>query len=64
VWCDFHEAVAALPEAERELCDLLWYQGVTQPEAARLLDVPERTLKRRWQAVRLKLFDLLEGNLP
>ncbi len=63
-WGAFHEAVAALPDEERELCDLLWYQGLTQPEAAALLDVPERTLKRRWQTVRLKLIDLLEGNLP
>jgi len=63
-WREFHEAVAALPGEEREVCDLLWYQGLTQPEAAALLGLSERTLKRRWQGVRLKLFDLLDGKLP
>ena len=58
------KAPVEIVDEERELCDLLWYQGLTQPEAAALLDVPERTLKRRWQTVRLKLIDLLEGNLP
>jgi RNA polymerase sigma factor (sigma-70 family) len=63
-WREFHETVAALPVEEREICDLLWYQGMTQPEAAALLGVGERTLKRRWQAIRLKLFELLKGQLP
>jgi RNA polymerase sigma-70 factor (ECF subfamily) len=63
-WGEFHEQVARLPDAEREVFDLLWYQGLSQDEAARLLGVSERTVKRRWQSARLQLFDALGGELP
>jgi RNA polymerase sigma-70 factor (ECF subfamily) len=63
-WTELHRQVEALPEEEREVFDLLWYQGLTQPEAARLLDVSERTLKRRWQAARLRLHEALRGEWP
>jgi RNA polymerase sigma-70 factor (ECF subfamily) len=63
-WQAFHEAIAALPEADRQLFDLLWYQGLSQPEAARLLGLSERTLKRRWQAARLALHRALRGEHP
>ncbi len=47
-WAEFHAAVAALGEADRELFDLLWYQGLTQAESAALLGVSERTVNKRW----------------
>src|SRR5262249_56458704 len=56
-WGEFHEQIAALPDEEREAFDLLWYQGLSQAEAAELLGVSERTVKRRWQAARLKLHE-------
>jgi RNA polymerase sigma factor (sigma-70 family) len=62
-WTELHEHIANLPDEEREVCELLWYQGLTQPEAAELLGMPLRTLKRRWQAVRLKLHDVMNGQL-
>jgi hypothetical protein len=31
-WAEFHAAVAALDDADCELFDLLWYQGLTQSE--------------------------------
>lgn len=62
-WRELHEAIAALPDEEREVCELLWYQGLSQPEAAALLGTSERTMKRRWQAVRLKLYPLVRGGL-
>ena len=61
VWSEFHGRVEALPEAEQEVVDLLWYQGLPQAEAAALLHVDVRTLKRRWQAARLKLAEVLPG---
>ena len=61
---DFHEKVEALPDDEREVFDLLWYQGITQAEAARVLNVTERTIQRRWQAARLSLYEKLGGELP
>jgi RNA polymerase sigma-70 factor (ECF subfamily) len=63
-WAEFHAAVAALGEADRELFDLLWYQGLTQAEAAALLGVTERTVNSRWLAARVRLGDSLGGQLP
>ena len=64
IWSEFHQQVEALPEAEKEAFDLLWYQGLSQAEAATLLQVDVRTVKRRWQAARLKLARVLPGALP
>jgi RNA polymerase sigma factor (sigma-70 family) len=63
-WGEFHERIGALPDEEREAFDLLWYQGLSQAEAAELLGVSERTVKRRWQAARLKLHEALRGEVP
>ncbi len=63
-WAEFHAAVAALNEADRELFDLLWYQGLTQAEAAEVLGVTERTVNSRWLAARVRLGDSLGGQLP
>lgn len=63
-WAEFHRQVETLPDIEREVFDLLWYQGLTQAEAAEVLKVNERTVKRRWQSARLKLHELLKGDLP
>jgi RNA polymerase sigma-70 factor (ECF subfamily) len=40
-------AIDELPEDEREVFDLLRIQGMTQAEAAHVLDVSEETVKRR-----------------
>jgi RNA polymerase sigma-70 factor (ECF subfamily) len=64
VWTEFHSQVGDLPEKDREIFDLLWYQGLTQAEAATILGVTERTVSRRWISCRLKLNDLLGGRLP
>jgi RNA polymerase sigma-70 factor (ECF subfamily) len=39
---------------------LLWYEGLRQPEAAVVLGISLATLKRRWQVARLRLGELLE----
>jgi RNA polymerase sigma factor (sigma-70 family) len=63
-WTEFHHLAESLPDDDRETFEFLWYQGLTQGEAALLLDVSERTIARRWVAVRLKLTDALGGQLP
>lgn len=63
-WSEFHEQVDALPAEEQEVINLLWYDGVSQTEAAAFLKLSERTLQRRWQSARLKLFHALKGTLP
>jgi RNA polymerase sigma-70 factor (ECF subfamily) len=63
-WTEFHRAAEALPPEAREIFDLLYYQGISQLEAAAILGVSERTVKRRWQSARLQLHLALEGRMP
>jgi RNA polymerase sigma-70 factor (ECF subfamily) len=63
-WGEFHEQIGALPDEARAVFDLIWYQGLSQAEAAELLNVSERTVKRRWQAARLRLHEALAGEVP
>jgi RNA polymerase sigma factor (TIGR02999 family) len=58
-WSEFHEKVRELPEEEREVVDLYWYQGLTQAETARVLGVHEKAVSRRWLSARLKLSEWL-----
>jgi len=52
---ELHLMIDKLAEEEREICDLLFYQGLTQEQAAALLQVSIPTVKRRWRAARLAL---------
>src|SRR5262249_2478754 len=63
-WTGFHLQVEALPDDQREAFDLLFYQGLSQAEAALVLSVSERTVKRHWQAARLALHAALGDRLP
>jgi len=58
-WEAFHERAEALPDEEREVFDLLYYEGLEQLEAAKVLDVSERTIRNRWNRAKL----LLSGEL-
>jgi RNA polymerase sigma-70 factor (ECF subfamily) len=63
-WAEFHRHVERLPAEEREVFDLVWYEGLTQEDAAAVLGVSLRTLKRRWQAARLALGRAFGGEPP
>ncbi len=58
-WSEFHQKVRELPDEEREVVDLYWYQGLTQTETARILGVHEKAVSRRWLRARLKLSEWL-----
>ncbi len=58
-WTDFHEAVANLPNEAREAFELVWYTGLKQDEAAKLLGVSRRTVIRRLNEARMLLSELL-----
>jgi len=60
-WAEFHATVQALPDKEREVFDLLWYQGLTQAEAAHALGTARETINRRWQSARCLLSQSLYG---
>ena len=63
-WAVFHVQVEALPDEPRTTFDLLWYQGLSQVEAAAVLGVSEPTIKRRWRAARVRLAAALDGEPP
>ncbi|MGE3806303.1 MAG: sigma-70 family RNA polymerase sigma factor [Gemmataceae bacterium] len=63
-WTDFHRSIEELPAEEREVFDLLWYHGLTSEEAASLLGVDARTVRRRWRAARVHMYEKLQGELP
>jgi RNA polymerase sigma-70 factor (ECF subfamily) len=59
-----YRQIDELPEKEREVVDMLYFHGLTQPEAADLLGVTERTVRRYWTAARLKLLQGLKDLMP
>jgi hypothetical protein len=63
-WTRFHEAIAALPEEERELFHLVWYMGADQNTIADLLECSPRTVKSRWRVAREKVRAALGGQSP
>jgi RNA polymerase sigma-70 factor (ECF subfamily) len=63
-WGEFHAQIASLPEDEREVFGLIFYQGLTQDDAAEVLGIAVRTVQRRWQAALLNLHRLRGGELP
>jgi RNA polymerase sigma-70 factor (ECF subfamily) len=63
-WAEFHRQIGALPADEREVVELLWYQGLSQAEAAAVMGISERTVQRHWQSARLRLRAALGDALP
>jgi RNA polymerase sigma factor (sigma-70 family) len=60
-WTEFHEAAARLPDDLRAVFDLLWYQEMSQAEAAELLGIAVPTVKLRWMKARLRVQQALGG---
>ena len=58
-WTEFHAYIERLPDVERQLFDLLWYQGLTHAETSELLGIPLRTLGRCWKLARVKVAEAL-----
>jgi RNA polymerase sigma factor (sigma-70 family) len=61
-WTEFHEAAARLPNDLRAVFDLLWYQEMSQSEAAALLGIAVPTVKLRWMKARLQMQQTLGGS--
>lgn len=60
-WSELHRQIEALPDEEREIVGLLFYQGLSQAEAAALLDISLRTVQRRWHTALCKLHRVWNG---
>ncbi len=61
---DILTALEKLPDDEREVVDLIFFNELTQAEAAEVLGVHEDTVKRRWARARVKLATLLADYAP
>lgn len=64
VWTEFHERIGTLPDEQREVFELVWYQGMKHDEVGCLLNVSTKTVQRRWLAARERLLEVLDGQLP
>lgn len=62
-WAEFHEAVEQLPEEQKEIVELLWYQGLDQEAVACLIGISLRQVKRRWRDAKLSLSSFLDPTL-
>ncbi len=62
-WGEFHQVVEDLPEAQKTVVDLLWYQGLKQQDAAEILGVDVKTIKRRWRDAKIFLSERLDSGL-
>lgn len=60
-WNEFHLQVENLSHDEQEIINLVFYEGLSQEEAANVLGMPLRTFKRRWQAVKVKLSEAIRS---
>lgn len=63
-WIEFHRIAGTLPSPQQDAFDLLWYGGMSQDDAARILGLTKRTLQRRWREARLELIRQLDGDFP
>ncbi|MDD3371138.1 MAG: RNA polymerase sigma factor [Alphaproteobacteria bacterium] len=55
--------IGLLPEKLREVCILLWAEGYTQAEAARIMDCAEKTIEWRVHDIKKRLREKLKGEL-
>lgn len=64
IWTEFHQSIEQLDAEEKEVFELIWYQGLSQEKVSQLIDVPQRTVSRRWQRARRKVYEILGRQLP
>lgn len=61
-WQELHKGIEALPENLREMFDLLWYNEMSQEQAAEIVGISTRQVKRRWREAKLALAESLGGD--
>jgi RNA polymerase sigma factor (sigma-70 family) len=59
-WSEFHRQAGQLPE-ERDVFELIWYQGLSQVDTARMLGAHPRTVSYRYKKACLRLAEQVRG---
>ncbi len=59
-WGEFHRNVESLPDDEKAVTELHWYQGLDQTQVAELLGVSTKTVQRTWRRAKIKLGQALD----
>ena len=59
-WTEFHEKVEELPERERAVVDLHWYQGLTEVETGEILGLTQKEVSRLY----IQAFQKLRNYVP
>jgi DNA-directed RNA polymerase specialized sigma24 family protein len=59
---ELDEAIGRLSDGPREMFDLLYYQGLTQPEAAGHLGASVSTVQRRWIEAKIAFMAIYAGD--
>jgi hypothetical protein len=54
-WTEFHREVEALPDMDRKVFELLFYNEIGQAEAASFLQVDQRAIQRHWVSAKRRL---------
>ena len=63
-WTEFHQAIEGLPKDEKEVFELIWYGGILRKDVAKLLDINEKTVLRRFTRARVTLYQMMSGDSP
>ena len=63
-WAEFYAKIDQLPEENKQIFDLIWFQGLSQIDAAKALDMPTRTFTRKWTETKLLIRVLMHNQGP
>jgi len=63
-WTEMHRVIESLPPESKEMFDLLWYHDLSQEEAAKIVGISVRQVKRRWREAKLLLAERMQGDAP
>ncbi|MGE3820848.1 MAG: sigma-70 family RNA polymerase sigma factor [Isosphaeraceae bacterium] len=61
---EFHDWVRSLAIEERELFEMKYYLGMTDEEIAKILGCAERTVSRRWRALKVRIAEAATNHWP
>ena len=59
IWTEFHSKVNELPDDERAIFDMHYYDGLTQAEIAGILRIPPKQVSRLWISATERLADFV-----